>query len=78
MICGIITGIIIGFIASKIFSGKGKGCLMNFILGLLGGAFGGWLFGILGIQWENGWIGEIGTGVIGAVILLWLWNKMVK
>lgn len=77
MIYGIITGILTGFIASKLFNGKGKGCIMNFILGVIGGAFGGWLFSLLNISW-GGWIGEIGTGVVGAVVLLWFWNKMVK
>lgn len=77
MICGIITGIFIGFLASKLYSGHGKGCLMNFILGLVGGTFGGWLFEQLHISW-GGLIGEIGTGVVGALLLLWFWNKMVK
>lgn len=76
MIYGIITGIIIGFLASKLYSGHGKGCLVNFILGVLGGAFGGWIFSILGIHWDNGWIGEIGTGVVGAIALLWIANKL--
>lgn len=78
MICGIITGIIIGFIASKLFSGEGKGCIVNLFLGIIGGMFGGWLFELLGIQWNNGWIGEIGTGVIGAVVLLCIFNKLFK
>lgn len=76
MLYGIITGIIIGFIASKLYSGKGKGCIVNCILGLLGGAFGGWIFSVLGIEWSNGWIGEIGTGVVGAIALLWIVKKV--
>lgn len=76
MLYGIITGIIIGFIASKLYSGKGKGCIVNCVLGLLGGAFGGWIFSVLGIEWSNGWIGEIGTGVVGAIALLWIVKKV--
>lgn len=77
MIYGIIVGIIAGFVASKLYSGHGKGCVINCILGLLGGAFGGWIFTLLGIHW-GGCLGEIGTGVVGAVALLWIANKVLK
>ena len=38
----ILTGIFIGYIANRIMSGEGKGCCMNFIIGIAGsyaGAF---------------------------------------
>ena len=76
MICGIITGIIIGFIASKLYSGEGKGCLVNLFLGIVGGAFGGWLCSLFGITGDGSWIGEVVTGVIGAVALLWIVKKL--
>ena len=75
MYIGIISGIIAGFIAAKLTGGKGKGCLVDLFLGLLGGFFGGWLFDQFGIQ-AYSWIGQMIVAVIGASILLWIWNKI--
>lgn len=74
----IIVGIAAGFIASKLTSGEGKGCWINLFLGLVGAIVGGWVFRLLGIQWEPGWLGEIGTATIGAIIVLWLVAKVKK
>ena len=71
-------GIIAGFIASKLTDGSGKGILVDLFLGIVGGAFGGWLFGLLGINLGSGVIGEIITAAIGAIILLFIWKKLVK
>ena len=73
MIGGIIVGLIAGAIAGWIMRGEGYGCLWNIVLGLLGGTVGGWLFERLDITWQ-GTIGSIGTAVIGAVILIWLYR----
>lgn len=75
MITGIIIGILAGFIASKLTSGQGKGCLVNLFLGIIGGGVGGWLFSHLGIT-TSGRIGELITATAGAVFVLWLWNKI--
>ena len=72
----IIVGIIAGFIASKIMSGSSKGCWINLLLGIVGGLVGSWVFNLLGISWEPGWVGEIGTATIGAIIVLWIWAKI--
>ena len=77
MIGAIIAGIIIGYIANLIYGGHGKGCLVNLFLGFVGSAFGGWLFSFLNISW-GGMIGEIGTGVVGAIALLWIVNHLFK
>ena len=71
----IVTGILAGFIASKLQSGNGKGMLLDFFLGIIGAMFGGWLFSLLGIQ-TNGWIGSLICAVVGAVIILWVVSKM--
>ena len=70
----IITGILAGFIASKLQSGSGKGLLVNLFLGIIGAAVGGWLFSLLGIQ-ANGFIGTLICAVIGALIVLWVVSK---
>jgi len=71
MIQSIIAGIIAGFLAGKIMRGEGFGCLWNCILGIVGGVVGGWLFQVLNIQW-GGLVGQIGTAVIGAVVVLYV------
>lgn len=75
MIVGIISGIIAGFIAAKLTDGEGKGCLVNLFLGVVGGAFGGWLFSLFGLE-AYSWAGEIVIAVVGASILLWGWHKL--
>lgn len=75
MITGIICGIIAGFIACKLTNREGKGCLVDLFLGIVGGAVGGWLFGILGIETVS-LVGEMVSAVIGAVIVLWVCNKL--
>ena len=74
-IIGIITGILAGFIASKLQSGSGRGLLINLFLGVIGSIIGGWLFALLGIQ-ANGWIGTLVCAVVGALIVLWFVSKI--
>ena len=76
MIGSIIIGIIAGLLACKFTGSESKGCFINLFLGLVGGAFGGWLFGQLGIHLNPGWIGELITAVVGAALLLWIWDKI--
>ena len=46
----IITGIFIGYIANRIMSGKGKGCCMNLIMGIIGSYFGTFISHLLNIE----------------------------
>jgi uncharacterized membrane protein YeaQ/YmgE (transglycosylase-associated protein family) len=55
--------------------GGGFGFLMNLLLGLFGGLLGGWIFGMLGIEW-GGLLGQLGTAIIGAVVILWVANML--
>ena len=73
---GIIAGIIAGFIASKLTDGKGKGCLIDLFLGIVGGWVGGWLFSLLGLHTSGDFIGQIVTGAVGAAVVLWLFKKL--
>ena len=66
-----IIGILDGCIAGKLMQGGGFGLLMNLLLGVLGGALGGWLFTELGISW-GGIVGQLGTAVVGAVLILYI------
>jgi len=52
--------------------GGGFVFLINMILGIVGGAVGGWLFGVLGISIMDGIVGDLITGVIGAAVVLFV------
>ena len=45
------------------------------VLGIIGGAVGGWLFSLLGIT-AGGILGQLVVAVIGAVIVLWAFAKL--
>ncbi|MGM9693855.1 MAG: GlsB/YeaQ/YmgE family stress response membrane protein [Alloprevotella sp.] len=75
MISGIISGILAGYIASRLQKGEGSGCLVNLFLGIIGGVVGGWLFNLVGLA-PFGWIGEMITAVVGAVVVLWVFAKL--
>ena len=77
IIISIIIGCVCGFLAGKIMKGGGFGFLINLLLGIIGGAVGSWLFGLLGIDW-GGLVGEIGTGTIGAIVVLWIASLFKK
>ena len=53
IIGSIIIGCLAGFCAGKLMKGGGMGFVINLVLGLFGGALGGWLFGLLHIQWGS-------------------------
>lgn len=76
LIGAIIIGILAGFIANKIMC-KGGGLLWNLVLGVIGGFAGGFLFDLLNITW-GGTIGQLGTAVVGAVVVLWIASKLKK
>jgi uncharacterized membrane protein YeaQ/YmgE (transglycosylase-associated protein family) len=74
----IVFGLIVGFIARALVPGPDKiGIWRTIALGVLGSVVGGLLFGLLTVGFRGfqpaGWIGS----VIGAVIVLLLYNKFV-
>lgn len=72
IVYSILLGCLAGFCAGKLMKGGGFGLLMNIILGLFGGLVGGWLFGLLGIEGGGGLLGQLGTAIVGAVVILWV------
>lgn len=65
----IAIGCLAGFVAGKIMRGGGFGFIVNSVLGIIGGVVGGWLLSMLNITW-GGMLGQIGTAVIGAMVIL--------
>lgn len=76
LLFGAIAGWLAGFFVVK---DKG-GLIWNIIIGILGGFVGAWLLrliGAVGSFWLH-WVGQIISAVIGAVILLSIWNVIKK
>lgn len=71
----LIIGGIAGWIGSLLWKGTGSGIIMNIILGILGGLFGGWLFRQLGI---GGAVGPFITAVLGAFLLQWIFSLLSR
>jgi uncharacterized membrane protein YeaQ/YmgE (transglycosylase-associated protein family) len=75
----IIFGALTGFLASKIVNRRGEGCVVNTALGLIGAVVGGALFDRLGggfIYEEHRFVPSMLVAVIGAIIVLVVWNAL--
>lgn len=75
----IVFGAFIGWLASMIMGKQGSGCMINIALGLVGALAGGFIFRALsgGFAYENhGFIVSTLVAVIGAVIVLAVWNAI--
>ncbi|MBR6319178.1 MAG: GlsB/YeaQ/YmgE family stress response membrane protein [Prevotella sp.] len=74
----LIIGGLAGFLAGKLIKGEGYGCVINVLLGLFGSALCGWLFSLLKIPEWGGILGQIGTGTIGAIIIVYITSFLRK
>ena len=73
----IFTGILIGYVANRIMSGEGKGCCMNFIIGIIGSYVGTFICSVLNINLNGaGYLFNFIFCVIGSVVALWIWRKL--
>ena len=73
----IFFGLITGFIASKVVSNQGQGCLVDIALGLVGSVVGGALFAALGdhvfMQFD---LKSMFVAIIGAVVVLVIYHAL--
>lgn len=79
VISWIFFGAFIGWLASWIM-GRRSGCILNVALGLVGALAGGALFGLLGGGFDynqHGFIVSSLVAVIGAVIVIAVWNGVM-
>lgn len=68
-IAWLVIGLLAGWIAGHLTRGRGYGCILNVILGLVGAVIGGWVFTRLGIEaW--GFFGSLAAATVGAVLLV--------
>lgn len=75
-IIAILFGALAGWIASQLMK-EGFGFLMNAVLGVFGSIVGKAIFDFLDIQ-TNSILGELASAVLGAVLIIWLVNKLKK
>ena len=68
----IVIGGIAGILADWLVGGIRAGLIGAIIVGILGAFIGGWLFGVLHISAGSGFVGEVITALVGAVVLLLL------
>ena len=78
LIYSLILGLIAGLLASWIMPGGAKGIIWNTILGLVGGVVGGWAFSLIGVTEGSGFWGQLVVAVIGAIILIAIYNAITK
>ena len=69
----IIIGLVAGWLAARITNSP-HGLLRNLAVGLLGAVLGGFVFDKLGLHVMPDFWGQLITAVIGAVLLLFLWQ----
>ena len=63
------VGLIAGFLASKVLTGKGLGILADIVVGIIGSFIGAWLASLVGIS-VGGFLGQIVIAFAGAIVLL--------
>lgn len=65
----LIFGMLAGWITGVLTRGRGYGCVVDIILGLIGAFIGRFIFQKLGIV-VFGFIGNLAAAVVGAVVLV--------
>lgn len=78
IISTILIGAVAGWLGSTIFKGSSLGLLGNIVVGIIGSFVGSWSLGKLGVSLGTGWIGAILTGAVGALIILFILNLVLK
>ena len=76
ILVAVVIGALCGWAGGKIMKSEGS-FLRNLILGIVGGALGNFLFGIIGISF-HGIIGNIIGGVLGTCILIAIGRFLMK
>jgi uncharacterized membrane protein YeaQ/YmgE (transglycosylase-associated protein family) len=67
-------GLVAGWLANTLYKGSGSGLLMNMLLGVVGSVMGRMIFKLLGLNSSN-WVGTIVMSTVGALVILWLYNR---
>jgi uncharacterized membrane protein YeaQ/YmgE (transglycosylase-associated protein family) len=65
----LVIGVVTGWLAGKLVTGKGLGLIADMVIGILGAFLGDKLAGFLHVN-VNGFWESFGMSVVGAVVLL--------
>ena len=71
----LLIGLAAGWLAGKIMKGRSFGLLGNLVVGVIGAVLGGLLFRLVGFA-AIGLIGSLITATVGAIVLLFILQKM--
>lgn len=75
----IVLGLIAGFVASKIVSGKGQGLMADIAIGIVGAVLGGWLFTFFGMSGVGAFnLYSMLVAIVGAVVLLIIYHAISR
>jgi uncharacterized membrane protein YeaQ/YmgE (transglycosylase-associated protein family) len=69
LIAWIVIGLLAGWLAGHLTRGRGFGCIVDVILGLIGAVIGGWIFTRIGIGGVGFWW-SLAAATVGAVLLV--------
>jgi uncharacterized membrane protein YeaQ/YmgE (transglycosylase-associated protein family) len=79
VISWIILGLIAGWLAGFFVNKPGSGMLMNIALGVVGAVVGGIIVSAVGMGGVTGInIWSIIVSVIGAIVVIWIYNAVVQ
>jgi len=70
----LLIGTAAGWLGSIIYKGRGLGFMGNIFVGILGSMVGYLLLGRFGVKLLSGWSGDLLTGVLGAIFILFILN----
>ncbi len=73
----LVIGVLAGFLAGKLTTGRGFGFLGNLFVGVVGAMLGGFLLRIVGFETVH-IIGRLISAVVGAVVLLTVVGALKK
>ena len=77
IILDLLVGAFAGWLAAKLMGKDSSNWIINCVLGLCGGLVFGLIAGLFGIGAKN-LIGSLIFSVVGACLLVWLYNKFIK
>lgn len=73
----VVLGLIAGWIASQIVDNRGRGVVLDIVLGIVGAVVGGWIFASLGALPITGFnLYSLFVAVVGAVIVLVIYHAV--
>ena len=67
-------GLIAGWLAGRVFRGRGFGLIGNLVIGIIGAFIGGWLFDVLHLAPLLSLLAPFVVAFVGALVLLFVLN----